>query len=61
MAKKMEMAEMEEKSEQCVLGCAVDPSQRPAIPGWSRPPAVISQELSEVTAGATAETERWRN
>lgn len=38
--------------------CAVGPSQRPAIQGWSRPVAVISPELSEATACATGERNR---
>lgn len=38
--------------------CVVGPSQQLVIPGWSRLVAVISPELSEVTACAVGEKQR---
>ncbi len=46
------------RKKQSVPCCVVGPSQQPVIQGWSRPAAVISLELSEVTAYAAGEKQR---
>lgn len=50
--------EREREAEESAPCCGAGPSPPPVIPGWSRPAAVISPELSEATAYAAGEKER---